>query len=180
MSAYPQPTPGYLRGNAELGRAGRAPLQPAQGHVEHRHPGHRQAAHLGAALRGLLFRISAVRPGIRRHRKVLQPAEPDQLRLLDLDDQPSLVNEARATFSLDDVYIPVNTALSGFNRVSSGSTTRTCSRGKDIPGKIPTVNVPNFYGLAGGPYPSHSSGPIWTGADSLTKVWRTHTFKAGF
>src|SRR4029077_13090779 len=24
------------------------------------------------------------------------------------------------------------------------------------------------------------SGPIWTAADSLTKVWHTHTFKAGF
>ena len=32
----------------------------------------------------------------------------------------------------------------------------------------------------GGPYPSHSSGPIWTGFDTLTKVWGTHTFKFGF
>ena len=93
---------------------------------------------------------------------------------------PSLVNEARATLSLDDVYIPVNTALPGFNRSQFGIDYPYLFGGKDIPGKIPTVNVPNFYGLAGGPYPSHSSGPIWTASDSLTKVWRTHTFKAGF
>jgi hypothetical protein len=93
---------------------------------------------------------------------------------------PSLVNEARATFSLDDVYIPVNTALPGFNRSQFGITYPYLFDGKDIRGKIPTVNVPNFYGLAGGPYPSHSSGPIWTASDSVTKVWHTHTFKAGF
>lgn len=49
-----------------------------------------------------------------------------------------------------------------------------------ITGRIPTVNVPNFYGLAGGPYPPHSSGPIWTCSDSVTKVWKNHTIKACF
>ena len=38
---------------------------------------------------------------------------------------PSLINEARVTFSLDDVYIPVNTALAGFIAASSGSTIPT-------------------------------------------------------
>ena len=61
---------------------------------------------------------------------------------------PSLVNEARATLSLDDVYIPVNTALPGFNRSQFGIDYPYLFGGKDIPGKIPTVNVPNFYGLA--------------------------------
>jgi hypothetical protein len=93
---------------------------------------------------------------------------------------PSMVNEARASFSLDDVYIPVNTSLPGFNRSQFGINYPYLFPNKDIPGKIPTVNVPNFYGLAGGPYPSHSSGPIWTASDSLTKVWRTHTFKFGY
>ena len=92
---------------------------------------------------------------------------------------PTLINEARITFSLDDVYIPVNTALSGFNRSQFGINYPYLFAGKDIPGKIPTVNVPNFYSLAGGPYPSHSSGPIWTGGDSVTKIWHNHTFKFG-
>jgi hypothetical protein len=93
---------------------------------------------------------------------------------------PTMVNEARATLSLDDVYIPVNTALAGFNRSSFGINYPFLFGGKDIPGKIPTINMPTFYSLAGGPYPSHSSGPIWTFTDSLTKVWGDHTFKAGF
>ena len=67
---------------------------------------------------------------------------------------PSLINEARATFSLDDVYIPVNTALAGFNRSQFGiNYPYLMPNGKDLPQKIPTVNVPNFYGLAGGPVP---------------------------
>ena len=93
---------------------------------------------------------------------------------------PTLINEARATFSLDDVYIPVNTALAGFSRQTFGINFPYLFPGKDIPNKIPTVAVPNFYGLAGGPYPSHSSGPIWTGADTITKVWGNHTIKGGF
>jgi hypothetical protein len=93
---------------------------------------------------------------------------------------PTLINEARATFSLDDVYIPVNAALAGFSRQQFGINFPYLFPAKDIPNKIPSVNVPNFYSLAGGPYPSHSSGPIWTGADTITKVWGNHTIKAGF
>ncbi len=95
---------------------------------------------------------------------------------------PTLINEARGTFSLDDVYIPVNTAAPGFNAATAFGINYPylLPQGKDIPSKIPTVILPNFYGLAGGPYPSHSTGPIYTAADSLTKVWRGHTFKAGF
>jgi hypothetical protein len=93
----------------------------------------------------------------------------------------SLVNEARGSISIDDVYIPVNTALAGFNRQSLGiNFPYILPGGKAAPNKIPTVNVPTFYGLSGGPYPSHSSGMIYTGSDSLTKVWRNHTVKVGF
>ncbi len=93
---------------------------------------------------------------------------------------PTMVNEARATVSLDDVYIPVNLAAPGFHRETLGIDYPFLFGGKDVDGKIPTVNVPNFYGLAGGPYPSHSTGPIYTASDSLTKVSGNHTFKFGF
>src|SRR5471030_1997809 len=93
---------------------------------------------------------------------------------------PSLISEARMTLSLDYVYIPVDPTLAGFHRDQFGiDYPYLLPNGKDQPQKIPTVNLPNFYGLAGGPYPSHSSGPIWTGGDTVTKVWRNHTIKAG-
>jgi hypothetical protein len=95
---------------------------------------------------------------------------------------PTFINEARAAVSLDDVYIPVNKSEIGFNRqdLPDPITYPYLFAGKDIPGKIPTVSLnDNFYSLAGGPYPSHSSGPIYTFSDSITKVWGNHTIKAG-
>lgn len=95
---------------------------------------------------------------------------------------PTLVNELRATYSLDDVYIPVDTSEIGFNRQDFNPpiTYPYLFGGKDIQGKIPTVSLnDSFYSLAGGPYPSHSSGPIFTTSDSLTKVLGNHTLKFG-
>lgn len=94
---------------------------------------------------------------------------------------PTMVNEARITLSIDDVYIPVNTALNGFNRGVFGiNYPYLMPNGKDEPNKIPTVTIPNFSSLAGGPYPSHSSGTIWTAGDTLTKVFGNHTLKFGY
>lgn len=94
---------------------------------------------------------------------------------------PTLVNEARATVSLDDVYIPVNTAAPGFNAQTLGISFPYIFTGKDIADKIPNATLnDSFYNLSGGPYPSHSSGPIYTASDSISKVWGNHTFKFGF
>ncbi len=95
---------------------------------------------------------------------------------------PTIVNELRATYSLDDVYIPVDTSEIGFNRqnLTDPITYPYLFAGKDLPNKIPSVNLnDNFYSLAGGPYPSHSAGPIFTASDSLTKVLGNHTLKFG-
>jgi hypothetical protein len=95
---------------------------------------------------------------------------------------PTMLNELRATYSLDQVFIPVNTSAIGFNRenLPDPITYPYLFSGKDLPNKIPTVNLnDNFYGLAGGPYPSHSTGPIFTTSDSFTKVWGNHTIKFG-
>ncbi|HEY2015424.1 MAG TPA: TonB-dependent receptor, partial [Bryobacteraceae bacterium] len=44
---------------------------------------------------------------------------------------------------------------------------------------IPTVNMTNINTLNGGPYPSHSAGPIYTASDSFTWVKGSHTLKFG-
>jgi hypothetical protein len=94
---------------------------------------------------------------------------------------PSLINEARVTVSLDDVYIPVQTSAPGFNRQTYGyNYPFILPVGKDLPNKIPSATIPNLTTLSGGPYPSHSTGPIYTFNDTVTKVWGNHTIKAGF
>jgi hypothetical protein len=93
---------------------------------------------------------------------------------------PTVVNEALATVSLDDVYIPVDEAHF-FDRTSVGiNYPYIFPEGKLIPTRIPTANITNFNGLNGGPYPSHSSGPIYTFSDSLTWIKGNHTLKFGF
>ncbi len=93
---------------------------------------------------------------------------------------PSLVNEVQATVSLDDVYIPVDTAHF-FDRTTAGiNYPYIFPTGKLIENRIPTANITGLNTLTGNPYPSHSSGPIYTATDSLTWIKGGHTFKFGF
>jgi len=92
---------------------------------------------------------------------------------------PNKVNEFLATFSLDDVYIPINQA--GFlDRTSVGiNYPYIFPQGKLVPNRIPTVNMTSFSGLSGGPYPSHSTGPIYNVSDSFTWIKGSHSIKFG-
>src|SRR5713101_2219279 len=99
-----------------------------------------------------------------------------------------MVNEAQITASEDVVLIPVDTA-NFFDRTKACTqSTVPCNlnypyifpQGKLLPNRIPTVNMSNFSGLSGGPYPSRSSGPIYTASDSFTLINGNHTTKFGF
>ncbi len=89
------------------------------------------------------------------------------------------VNEVLATFSLDDVYIPVDQA-NFLDRTTRGlNYPYIFPQGKLIPTRIPSVTMTNINTLNGGPYPSHSSGPIYDISDSFTWVRGSHTLKFG-
>jgi Carboxypeptidase regulatory-like domain/TonB-dependent Receptor Plug Domain len=94
---------------------------------------------------------------------------------------PSMVNEARASVSVDDVSITPAPGGVGYDRSTFGIDFPYILSGtKGSPSKIPTASVPNFSAIAGGAAPNRSSGIIEAYTDSLTKVWRNHTFKGGF
>src|SRR5438445_1353954 len=100
---------------------------------------------------------------------------------------PRMVNEVLISASEDVVLIPVDTA-NFFDRTKAcAQSTVPCSlnypyifpTGKLLPNRIPTVNLSNFSGLSGGPYPSHSAGPIYDISDSFTWIKQNHTLKFG-
>jgi Carboxypeptidase regulatory-like domain/TonB-dependent Receptor Plug Domain len=179
LNAYPLPTPGYLSGTQNWIAQAAHPINQRKevinvdflltdrNHFEFRRQDatyfEYQPFDQGSGLTGKYFN------------------RPNQTNVLGWTwtITPSLVNELRGSVSIDRVYIPVNTALPGFNRDTLGINFPYLIPNGKLTNKIPTVTVPNFYGLAGGPYPSHSSGPIYTISDSVTKVWGNHTVKGG-
>src|SRR5712671_3690276 len=92
---------------------------------------------------------------------------------------PTKVNEVLFSFSLDQVHIPVDQAHF-LDRTTVGlNYPYIFPQGKLIPNRIPTVNMSSFSGLSGGPYPSHSAGPIFDLSDSFTWIKGNHTLKFG-
>src|SRR6185437_3620880 len=100
---------------------------------------------------------------------------------------PSKVNEILFSYSQDVVHIPVDEAhfLDRTKGVAQGAGYFGVNypyiypAGKEVQNRIPTVNMSAFSGLSGGPYPSHSAGPIYNLSDSFTWVKSSHTFKFG-
>lgn len=100
---------------------------------------------------------------------------------------PTRVNEVLLSYSQDIVHIPVDAAhfLDRTQGAVQGpgyfglNYPYIFPAGKLLPNRIPTVNMSNFSGLSGGPYPSHSAGPIIDASDSFTWIKGNHTLKFG-
>ena len=101
---------------------------------------------------------------------------------------PTKVNELLVSGVKDDVHIPIDAA--NFLDRTKGAAQGPGLFGTNYPyifndgtkllaTRIPTVNMTNFSQLSGGPYPSHSSGPVVDASDSFTWVKGNHIFKFG-
>lgn len=109
---------------------------------------------------------------------------PNQIGVLHYDwtVSPSLVNELVVSAAADHVNIDIDRSSGFYDRTKYGITYPYLysASTKTIPNKIPTVSLPNFDLLDGGPYPSRSGGMVYNLADNVTKVLGNHTLKAGF
>jgi hypothetical protein len=94
---------------------------------------------------------------------------------------PTMVNDATFSASADHVTITNNLSSGLYNRSLYGINYPYLfpADQKETPNKIPTVEIANFTTVDGGPYPSHSGGPIFNFADNLTKVIGAHTLVFG-
>ena len=95
---------------------------------------------------------------------------------------PTLVNEAVISAASDHVTINIDQSSGLYDRTRYGINYPYLysAATKTIPNKIPTVSIPNFDLLDGGPYPSRSGGIVYSAADNVTKVLGNHTLKLGF
>ena len=91
---------------------------------------------------------------------------------------PGLVNELTFAAAVDRVFI--NVFNNGqYQREQYGINYPYLFPGKEIDDKIPTVTISNFSTIDGGPYPSSSTGPIWTLSNNVTKLIGQHSVKGG-
>ncbi|HEX3437018.1 MAG TPA: carboxypeptidase regulatory-like domain-containing protein [Pseudacidobacterium sp.] len=95
---------------------------------------------------------------------------------------PTMVNDVTLSGSADHITISYDQSNGLYNRDLYGINFPYIypATQKLVPNKIPTIDLANFTTLDGGPYPSHSGGPIVNLGDSLTKVLGNHTLKFGF
>jgi hypothetical protein len=92
----------------------------------------------------------------------------------------NLINEFSYSYSIDQVFINVFTESGLYQRSRTGvNYPYIFPDRKEIPDKIPSINIDTFTGIDGGPYPSSSQGPIHVFSNATTYVKGRHTFKAG-
>jgi len=92
---------------------------------------------------------------------------------------PTVLLETLVSASRDQVFIRM-TDTAAFDRTKYGINYPYIFGGKDRPNKLPAVNIPGFQEYTGSPYPSNSTGPIYTLNSNLTKIVNNHTLKFGF
>ncbi|HEY6293611.1 MAG TPA: carboxypeptidase regulatory-like domain-containing protein [Terriglobia bacterium] len=99
---------------------------------------------------------------------------------------PTLLNDFTVSSTEDPVHVLVPGGSYGGNGVDRNSLGVDYpyiipggDASKDIPGKIPTLIMSGFEQVSGLPYPSGSTGHIYTIQDVVTKVKGDHTIKGG-
>lgn len=180
MSSYPSPTPNFLQGTDNWSGNASQPQNQRKGQIN---------VDLILGNHHLEFRRSddsytETQPFNQSNPDVpLSWSRPNQDNSLGWvwTINPTTVNEAWTSMSIDDVYINDDPIGIGYDRTKFGINFPYVIPGpKNVETKIPTANMSSFSNISGGPYPSHSSGIIYQDSDSLTKVMHSHTFKAGF
>ncbi len=181
INSYPAPTPGFQQGSQNFAGSAPDPENQRQGQIN--------GDLLITANQHILFRRSdnsyyQLSPFNQSNPLVPITFErPNQVNALGWvwTISPTMINEAHASVSIDDVYIQAAPGGAGYNRGAFGIDFPYILPGaKASEQKIPTASLTTFSNIAGGPYPSHSSGIIYAASDSLTKVWANHTIKGGF
>ena len=189
MNAYPATTPNFQEGSLNWAGSAPAPQNQRKGQINGDllvTPNNHIMFRRSDAAHTIITPFVATATLITENQ--IRPNETDALGWT-WTINPTMINEAHFSVSIDDVYNYLTANDPGLDRGSLGITP-VSPNGIDFPyiiavpkvapNKIPSTSLPTFTGLNPPPYPSTSAGIIYIGSDSLTKVLGNHTLKGGF
>lgn len=179
LNTYPEPTPGFRQGSANLIQNSDNPQDQRKDNIrfDFRPNANNQFAYRFS--RSNWVAVDAFRGSFPFARTDWERPNFSQTASWTSTIKSNWVNEFSYTFSRDDVFIDVFTESGLHRRSRTGINYPYIFQEKEIEDKIPTMNISNFTGIDGGPYPAFSSGPIHTWQNTSTYVRGRHTFKAG-
>ena len=179
MNLYPLPTPGFVQGTANLIQTSPNPQDQRKDHIrfDFRATNQHQFTYRYTASNWVA--IDAFRGTFPFARTDWERPNATQVLNWVSTWGDNIVNEASYTYSLDEVFINVFTQSGLHQRSRTGINYPYIFPGKEIEDKIPTVNIDNFSGFDGGPYPASSQGPIHGFQNTVTWLKGRHSLKAG-
>ncbi|MFB3902556.1 MAG: TonB-dependent receptor domain-containing protein [Acidobacteriota bacterium] len=180
LNAYPEPTPGFLQGRNNFIQTRPQPENQRKDTLALDYVMNEQHS---LKFRGAMYNwtsVDAFRSGL--DRAVTDWDRPNRTGSVShlWSISPTTINEVMGTASVDVVHIGIFREGGRFLRSQYGiNYPYLFPERKEIPDKIPTIDISNFQQLDGGPYPSSSSGPIYNVSDNFTKILGTHSLKLG-
>jgi hypothetical protein len=181
LNTYPRPTDGFRQGRANLIQSSENPQDQRKDTIrlDYRLNDSHQLTYRYSGYSWVA--IDAFRGGFPFARTDWDRPNATQIINWTATLSSNLLNELSYSHSIDEVFINVFTESGLYKRSNSGINYRYifADQGKEIDDKIPTINIAQFSGIDGGPYPASSQGPIHTLSNVSTLVKGRHTFKAG-
>jgi hypothetical protein len=180
LRAYPEPTPGFLQGTNNFIQTRPQPTNQRKDTIAIDFVPHEKHTFRFRHQNYSFTQLDAFRSGT--DRAVTDWNRPNKTASLNYiwTVSPTFVNELLVTASVDRVFIGVQREGERFARSKYGiNYPYIFPERKEIFDKIPTIDLPGFATLDGGPYPAFSSGPIYVLANNTTKIYGNHTFKWG-
>jgi len=180
LRVYPEPTPGFLSGSKNWIGAAASPFNQRKDSVNvDVLPATKHAVHI--RLRNYAYNDSSPF-GTNFDLYPVVKNRPEQSGSIGwtYTPTPTLVNESFFTFSHDRLDTGIGLSSDKWDRTTYGINFPYAFPGqKDIPNKIPSVDIPSFTSYTGTPYPSFFAGPTYDWANNTTWVKGNHTIKFG-
>jgi hypothetical protein len=178
LNTYPEPTPGFRQGSANLIQNSENPQDQRKDNIrfDFRPNASNQINYRFSRYNWVA--VDAFRGSFPFARTDWERPNFTQTASWTTTLTSNWVNELTYTYSKDDVFINVFEG-GAFQRSTRGINYPYVFQEKEIVDKIPTISISNFSEIDGGPYPAFSSGPIHTIQNVSTLVRGRHTFKAG-